>query len=108
MLLYKTKDYKLRSKYKKIEYKKKILKFITTNLLCNLNLSKKKKRSYLIETLLSVKLKNFSLISKVKIIRRCIFHNRSYGVTRKFNLSRSIFRELLQFGLIPGYKKAVW
>lgn len=52
---------------------------------------------------------NFSKrISKTKIVRRCILTNRSRGNSRRFNISRIYLRELLQIGIIPGYKKSVW
>jgi len=40
-------------------------------------------------------------------VRRCILTNRSRGSIRPFNVARSKLRELLQFGILPGYKKAV-
>ena len=46
--------------------------------------------------------------SKTVITRRCILNNISRTSIRKFGISRTVFRELLQFGVIPGYVKAVW
>jgi ribosomal protein S14 len=46
--------------------------------------------------------------SKTKITRRCLLNNRSRGVARTFGLSRICLRELLQFGRVPGYSKAIW
>lgn len=46
--------------------------------------------------------------SKTKITRRCLLNNRSRGVARNFGLSRICLRELLQFGKVPGYSKAIW
>lgn len=45
---------------------------------------------------------------KIRITRRCIFNNRNRGVLRPFGISRVYLRELMQFGLLPGYAKAVW
>jgi ribosomal protein S14 len=46
--------------------------------------------------------------SKTKITRRCVFNNRNRGSIRHFGISRIYLRELMQFGLVPGYSKAVW
>ena len=43
-----------------------------------------------------------------RIIRRCILTNRTRGTFQKFNISRIVLRDLMSFGIIPGYKKAVW
>jgi ribosomal protein S14 len=39
---------------------------------------------------------------------RCILTNRKGSIDRKFLLSRIVLRDLMQFGIIPGFKKAVW
>jgi ribosomal protein S14 len=46
--------------------------------------------------------------SKTQIVRRCVFNNRGRGVLRPFGISRIYLRELLQFGQVSGYFKAVW
>ena len=49
------------------------------------------------------------IYSKTKIVRRCIFTGRSRGSVRKLGgVSRVLLRDMLQLGIIPGYKKAVW
>ena len=45
---------------------------------------------------------------RMKIVNRCIFTNRGRGVFRPFGCSRLILRNLFLFGIIPGFKKAVW
>lgn len=50
---------------------------------------------------------NSRTFSSVKIRRRCVLTNRSRGVQTSYNISRIKLRELLQFGILPGYKKAV-
>jgi ribosomal protein S14 len=45
---------------------------------------------------------------KNKILKRCLITDRTKSVYKPFNLSRSIFKDLLQYGLVPGYKKAAW
>jgi ribosomal protein S14 len=49
-----------------------------------------------------------SSFSKIKIVRRCVLTYRPKGTSKLYQLGRNQFRDLLQFGLIPGYKKAVW
>ena len=53
-------------------------------------------------------LKLFNKKSLRFITRRCLLTNRSRAVYRRFNLSRLVLRNLIQFGVLPGYKKAVW
>lgn len=103
MLTLKIKDQKLRKVFKKNENRTTILKFLYTNFL-NKNKNESKK-SLKVEPFLVLKQKNFS---KTKIVRRCIINNRGRGSIRPFNISRIKLRELFQFGIIPGYKKAVW
>ena len=46
--------------------------------------------------------------SKVRITNRCVINNRSRGVFRPFGISRVLMRNLMHFGVLPGYSKAVW
>jgi len=39
---------------------------------------------------------------------RCVLNNRSRGVLRPYGISRILIRDLMQFGVIPGYSKSVW
>lgn len=100
------KDIKNRQKFEKKELVKIQFKFLFKNLLNNPVFNKNDyQRSLLIKSFLKYSL---TKISKTKINRRCILNNRSRITTRKFGVSRIIFRELLQFGIIPGFSKAVW
>lgn len=112
MLFARLKNKKLREKYYKLETKKKINKFIKINLLSNLKLfskkNLKKKKEFILSILYKKKFFKSIKIGKNNIIRRCLLTNRSKGITRLHNLSRSVFRNLLSFGIVPGYKKAVW
>lgn len=108
MLFAKIKDIKLREKYNKFEKNKLINKFLFINLLnkkvkdtSNINL--KKCNIVLLQNQLNNK-RN----SKVRIVRRCIFNNRNRGVLRSFGISRIYLKELIQFGVVPGYSKSVW
>ena len=107
MLFTKVKDLNLRLKFSKFELKKKIDKYVKINILTKSLVLKKlqKKRAYILKSLYK---DSFTKYSKVKVTQRCILTNRSRGVYRSHSISRNIFRDLLQFGIIPGYKKAVW
>lgn len=98
MLFKKIKDLKIRKEFKRNEVQNITLKFVSTNFLAQ---NKDKIRCHSFSDL---KQKNFS---KTKIVRRCILTNRSRGSLRPFNISRTKLRELLQFGIFPGYKKSI-
>lgn len=101
MLSLKVKDIKKRNQFFKIESKKKALKFVLINLL-----SKKNYPDLTIGSFIKLN-KKINKISKTKIVRRCIFNNRSKSL-RVFGISRSILRDMLSSGVFPGFKKAVW
>jgi small subunit ribosomal protein S14 len=46
--------------------------------------------------------------SPVRLHNRCKLTGRPRGYMRQFGLSRVTFREMANFGLIPGVKKASW
>jgi ribosomal protein S14 len=104
MLFYKLRDFNLRKNLLKKEHKIKIYKFIFFSLLNK----KGKKSKGLQKILLLSKKKYFFQCQKIKLIKRCLFNNRARGATGPLNISRLLFRNMLQHGLIPGYKKAVW
>ena len=52
--------------------------------------------------------KKITRISKIQLKNRCILSNRNKGVLSKYSISRIKMLELLRFGLVCGYKKAVW
>lgn len=92
------KDKKLRLTFKKVEIKQKLKKFIFIHLL-NTSCITNKIFFYLL-----LKKKSSTLN---KVVRRCILTNRSKSI-RAFKVSRIQSKELISFGIIPGYKKAVW
>lgn len=98
MLSKKIKDLKIRKEFKRREALNTTLKFLETHFL---NSTEHTPRCHVFAM---IKQRNFS---KTKIVRRCIVTNRSRGSIRPYNISRMKLRELLQFGIIPGYKKAV-
>ena len=46
--------------------------------------------------------------SPVRLHNRCKLTGRPKGYMRQFGISRVTFREMVNFGLIPGVKKASW
>ena len=46
--------------------------------------------------------------SPVRLHNRCKITGRPKGYMRQFGVSRVIFREMANFGQIPGVKKASW
>lgn len=102
----KFKDNKYRQIFKKFELHSKLKYFLYKNILSFINTSntisvKNKKLIYF--QILKKKKKNYS----TKLVRRCILTNRSKSF-RPFKVSRIVARELMGFGVIPGYTKAVW
>lgn len=104
MLSSKIKDLKIRKRFSKVEKLKRVEKFIFVNTLNKQSLNYNNKET----VAFTLKKINFSKDSKVKITRRCIMNNRNRSVIRPYGISRIYLRELLQFGLLPGYSKAVW
>jgi ribosomal protein S14 len=98
MLIKKIKDLNFRNKFNSLEKKNKVVQFLFINQLNNIEL----KKNFLLPLILK-KRNSF----KTKIVRRCIFTNRSRSSLRKFNISRVLLRDMLSYGFIPGYKKAV-
>ena len=49
-----------------------------------------------------------SNVSPVRKHNRCKITGRPKGYMRQFGISRVKFREMANFGLIPGVKKASW
>jgi small subunit ribosomal protein S14 len=101
----KIKDFKNRKFVYLTEKKNLIKKIIFINFLNFFSNRFKKKRSIF----LYLFFKKFKIFNpKNKINRRCIISNRKRGIIRPYNVSRIVFKELVYFGLLPGYKKAVW
>ena len=101
MLASKVKDLKSRVIFKKVEKHNLIDKFVFVN---SLNTS----RDCFYDTAYSQGSSKTKRGSKIQMVRRCVFNNRGRGVLRPFGVSRIYLRELLQFGQISGYFKAVW
>lgn len=105
MLSKKIKDLKFRKLFFKYEKSKLVNKCIFFNLFSRKNLFLKNNNIFIKILKLQQKL---SRISKIRLKNRCVLSNRGAGISRYYSLSRIKMRELMQFGIIPGSKKAVW
>ncbi len=105
MLSIKKKDLKTRALFAKYELRSRVTKMLLTHLASRRKISKSVDFLSLNFYKLQTKLR---LFSKVKIRSRCILTSRGRGVYRPYSLSRIILREFMQFGILPGYKKAVF
>lgn len=105
MLSKKIKELKLRQLFLKNEFLKKKYNFLLMSLSCGIQKNIKKK--YVLYNILKTRAQ-IKKISKVQLNNRCVLTNRSRGIVRPFFVSRIKMREYMQFGVIPGYKKAVW
>jgi len=106
MLYLKIRDIKTRSLFFRLENKRRINKYIF--ILSRISEKKCLINNFLWNFWLVYLKKNSKLQSKTRLLRRCIFSNRNRGVYRPYGLSRIILKNFAHFGILPGYKKAVW
>jgi ribosomal protein S14 len=98
------KDRTFRVSFLKNEKKFKVLKFVFTNLLNKKDVVKKN----VIFHFLKLNKKNIKLKKlKARIRNRCVETGTSRSVSRSFKVSRRNLRNLLSFGILPGYRKSV-
>ncbi len=113
MLYKKTKDLNKRKLLLKSEQLKKIFKILSIKF-ASLYKKQSQKSIVLKQKKIRIRITLLKLqhlitnISKVQIKNRCIISNRNKSVYRKYSISRLKMLEYLKFGIIPGYKKAVW
>jgi ribosomal protein S14 len=100
----KIKDLYYRKQYLKLENKLNLYTFISRALLLNQILKKKKLFITYKVNLLKLKKKRV----KTKLVRRCLFTNRSRSTLQSFKISRIYLRELISAGSLPGFKKGIW
>lgn len=104
MFYLKLKDIKKRKNFKKLELRLRLKNFIFKNILAYLYY----KKNYSLHSFVSFQmLKKKKKRLSTRITNRCILTNR-FNSIRQLKISRIKARELLSFGIIPGYKKAVW
>lgn len=100
---YQKKNNNSRLHFKKRETQQKIKKCVFTNILNNKSVSSALKSFFLKYFLMRKKRK-----TKTQIKSYCVMTNKSKSVYKPFGISRIYLREMIQFGLLPGYSKAVW
>ena len=105
MLSSKAKDLKTRQLLLEVENSKLIHKFIFRSYLNN-PLFKKRKNIFLFKYL--KKFSNIKIKASTRVLNKCVLSNRNQKTFSHFRTSRLVTKDLLSFGLIPGYKKAVW
>lgn len=107
MLHLKLKDFKTRSLFFRLENKKRIDRYIFVNILLNTHIDTSI-LYFLYNFWIQYYKNNNRLQSKSRLTRRCIFSNRNRSVYRPYGLSRIVLKNFAHFGILPGYKKAVW
>jgi len=105
MLLKNIKDLKLRQRFAAAESNRIVLKFLFTNYLNADNNLSTKQRAQVVKYLSGRLDKG---VSKTKLVRRCVFTNRSRVSHRRFGISRIKLRELFALGVIPNVSRAIW
>jgi ribosomal protein S14 len=107
MLFSKIRDIKIRNSFHRIEKVKKVKKFLFTNLLNKKSETSQTNQKTLLKSFSKSKNKMNSKL-RVRMTNRCVINNRSRAVLRTHGISRILLRDLMQFGVLPGYSKAVW
>jgi len=103
------KDNKTRQFFLISEQKKRVEKFVSINLLQKIkNTEKKQSIKMAFAIFRSSNKKFYKSNSKTKFNRRCVITNRNRGVYRPFGVSRLLLRDFIHFGILAGFKKAVW
>jgi ribosomal protein S14 len=105
MLSLKFRNIKLQKNFNKVEKTKILGKFLENYICANVS---RRKFFYRLKHIRILRINYFNKITRVRLKTRCIFTNRSNSVFRRYGSSRFVLRDLMQFGLLSGYKKAVW
>jgi ribosomal protein S14 len=103
MLHSKIKDLKFRKQFYKFEKVYLVNNFVFRNLIASPKISKNLKKNIFFK-FYNIKKRRV----KNRLVRRCVLTNRGRGNLQAFKISRTLLRELMGFGIIPGYKKSVW
>lgn len=107
MLSLKIKDFKNRNFYITNEKKAVVNRFLFVNLL-HQQTNKQTNLFYLFLLLQKNKNSKLKYKARTKMVRRCAISNRGRGNFRPYGVSRFFLRDFMQFGILPGFKKAVW
>jgi len=105
MLSSKVKDLKNRQLFLQVENHKLLYKFILINVVNN-PLYAKTKSFFLFKYF--KKSNKIKFKTSTRLLNKCVLSNRNRKTFSNFKLSRLSAKDLLSFGLIPGYKKAIW
>jgi ribosomal protein S14 len=103
----KIRDIKTRNSFYRAEKLKKVKKFLFTNFLNSKKINNSFNRYCLLKSFLKKRQKS-NLKTRVRMSNRCIITNRNRSVLRPYGISRILLKDLMLFGVIPGYSKAVW
>ena len=104
----KIRDIKARGAFLRHENIKKINKYVCINFSRKLKATPELAAKFVSSFLTFFSKSAFKRNSKTKLLRRCVLSNRSRGVYRPYGFSRIVLRNFIHFGILPGYKKAVW
>lgn len=104
MILSKNKDKLLRKKLERVELKKKELKIVFVNLMNDSSIFPEQKKLVVKELVRKLHKRT----SKSRVMKRCLLTNKARVMHKSFKISRVKLKDMLEFGLVPGYKKAVW
>jgi ribosomal protein S14 len=96
------------TKFRKLFFKSELLqksnKFLLINLLNNSSI---KKGCFLFINILRFFFKRI-LFTKIKLNNKCVYTGKSNAFENRYSISRLVLRNLFQYGILPGYRKAVW
>jgi len=107
MISKKIKDLKYRVLFFKQEKKRLLLRFLSVRLLNNSTFSSKQKSIFIYLILKKIQNSKLKCKLKTRLVNRCSISNRGRGNYKLYNFSRFYLREYMQFGILPGYQKAV-
>lgn len=99
-------NFKIRKNYYTFELEQKTNKFLSRQLLNSLPNKKQKRCLYVMMKYLNNK--NSLKYSKTQVKNQCVITGRNNSINKHYSLSRITLRNLLSYGIIPGYKKAAW
>jgi ribosomal protein S14 len=105
MLSLKFKNIKFQRQFNKLEKVKVLGKFLENYLYGHNNY---KRMLYKLKLIKILRRMYFNKPGRAGLKTRCIFTNRSRIISKKYAVSRFVLRDFMQFGLLPGCKKAVW
>jgi ribosomal protein S14 len=104
MLLSANKDKKLRKTLRINEIRQKQYKYLKTFVLNNKQLNSTTKTQFFSV----LDFQKSRVASKTKLINRCLMTYKARVMYKQFKINRMKLKDMLQLGIVPGYKKAAW